>query len=217
LRVENHKITWVSGWASDISIWKGRILKFFPKYSHSFIDYCDLISGNSPDDFWDKNPKSLKAGIVVGWSMGTLALLRNLYKKPKEQKWILVCPIADFCAPGCWPCAAVKSTTLTAFFALMCDVSEKDRAECLENALRYSTKQLETGLVYLMRKKADFADISEPPDIKLIFGGQDRVVPLAQKRVFTPLLSKKKLQVGVAVHKDLGHWLPDYFPKLPLI
>jgi len=212
MKTENLKIAWVSGWACDISVWKDKIRKQFPKYSHCFVKYGDLISGDSPDDFWDKNPRVAKAGIVVGWSMGTLALLRNLHKKPKGQKWILVCPIADFCAPGCWPRHSVKSTTLTAFFALMCDVPEKERKACLENALRYSPEQLEAGLGYLMRKKANFTELSESLDIKLIFGGQDRVVPLAQKRAFAPLLKKKGLQVET--FKNLGHWLPDYFSNL---
>ena len=208
---------WISGWASDISIWEDEIYERFPNFSHCFTDYGDLIAGDDPDDFWDKNPRVAEDGIVIGWSMGSLALLRNLHKKPKEQKWILICPIADFCTEGCWSRAAVRATrqgilenteqTLVSFAALM-GAQKEEQKKWVENAMRYSTKQLVKGLDYLVQKKMDFSDFKDAEQLELIFGEQDKVVSPAQKELFTSL-NKKELRIEI--HENLGHWLPDYF------
>jgi len=207
------EITWVSGWASDISIWENEIYERF-SFSHRFVDYWDLIS-DSPDNFWDKNPRIAESQTVVGWSMATLALLRNLHKKPAWQRWILICPIADFCGEGCWQPSAVKATkrgilehteqTLISFCAMMGDVPKEEKEKWVENAMRYSPEQLAAGLDYLMEKKANFGNSS---NIELVFGEEDRIVPIAQKELFAPLLAK------TSVCDKAGHWLPDYFKQL---
>jgi len=199
--MNSNEIAWVSGWASDISIWENRIYEHFPNFSHRFVG-------------WDNIRGIGEAGIVVGWSMGTLALLRNLHKIGKEQKLILVCPIADFCAKDCWQPSALRATkqgilqnteqTLMSFSALMGNMEKADREKWVENAMRYSPNQLAEGLDYLMQKKAD---ISGPhSNAKLIFGGQDKVVPLAQKELFSPY------KESIVICEDFGHWLPDYLP-----
>ena len=206
------QMAWISGWGSDISIWENEIYEHFPNFSHRFIDYFDLLP--NPDDFWDSNPRLAEAGIVAGWSMGTLALLRNLSKKPKEQKWVLICPIADFCA--CWPSAAVRATkqgilknteqTLMSFFDLMGCVSKEEKEKWVASAMRYSPKQLAAGLDYLMQNKA-FNSCSHLNfnNIELIFGKKDKVTPLAQKELFSSFSDKK-----IMVCENSGHWLPDY-------
>jgi len=211
--MNSNEIAWVSGWASDISIWENRIYEQFPNFSHRFVDYFDLLP----------NPDELRgigeASVVVGWSMGTLALLRNLPKIRKEQKLILVCPIADFCAKGCWQPSALRATkqgvlqnteqTLMSFSALMGNMEKEDREKWVENAMRYSPNQLAEGLDYLMQKKADISAIGS--NAKLIFGGGDKVVPLAQKELFS------SYKESIVVCEDFGHWLPDYkFHILPL-
>jgi hypothetical protein len=214
------EITWVSGWASDISIWENEIYERFP-FSHRFVDYWDLIS-DSPDNFWDKNPRIAESQTIVGWSMATLALLRNLHKKPAWQKWFLICPIADFCGDGCWQPSAVKATkrgilenteqTLTSFSALMGDAPKEGREKWVENAMRYSPEQLAAGLDYLIEKKATFTEIpNNGLNIKLVFGKEDRIVPLAQKELFAPLLTQTDVQITVC--ENLGHWLPDYLKE----
>ncbi len=195
-----NNITWISGWASDISIWEDEICERFPGYSHRFVGYSDLISS---EEF--VVPKS---EIVVGWSMGTLVLLRNLHKKPKEQKWILVCPIADFCAAGCWPHKAVSATTPKIFSALMGKISEIEKEKWLENAMRYSPKQLALGLDYLAQNKADLTMPCQ--NVELLFGKQDKIVPLAQKELF---LSGSGWRIHI--FENLGHWLPDYIRTAP--
>ena len=205
------EMTWVSGWASDISIWEDEIYEHFP-FSHRFVDYWDLIS-DCPDNFWDNNPRIAESQTIVGWSMATLALLRNLHKKPAEQKWILICPIADFCGNGCWQPTTIRATTPTGFSALMGKIPKEERAKWVENAMRYSPKQLAAGLDYLIEKKVDFTEIpSNGLNIKLVFGKEDRIVPLAQKELFTPLLVQ--LDVQITVCENLGHWLMDYFLEI---
>ena len=210
-----NEIAWVSGWASDISIWENRIYERFPNFSHRFVDYFDLLP--NPDEFWDNNRGIGEAGLVVGWSMGTLALLRNLHKIRKEQKLVLVCPIADFCAKGCWQSSALRATkqgilqnteqTLMSFSTLMGNMEKADREKWVENAMRYSPNQLAEGLDYLMQK----ANISElGSNVKLIFGEQDKVVPLAQKELFSDFCHKET----IVVCDGLGHWLPDYFERI---
>jgi len=173
------------------------------------VDYFDLLP--DPDELRGIG----EASIVVGWSMGTLALLRNLQKINKEQKLILVCPIADFCAKGCWQPSALRATkhgilqnteqTLMSFSALMGHKEKADREKWVENAMRYSPKQLAEGLDYLTQK----ANVSAlGSNAKLIFGEQDKVVPLAQKELFS---SHKE---ALVVCENLGHWLPDYFEKI---
>jgi len=206
-----NEIAWVSGWASDISLWENSIYERFPNFSHRFVDYFDLLP--DPDELggiWESS-------IVVGWSMGTLVLLRNLHKIREEQKLILICPIADFCAKGCWQLSALRATkqgilqnteqTLMSFSALMGNMEKEEREKWVENAMRYSPKQLADGLDYLMQKKAN---ISVPcSNVKFIFGEQDKVVPLAQKELFSSF-SKE----SIAVCEDLGHWLPDYLETI---
>jgi len=202
------EIAWISGWASDISIWENEIYEQFPNYSHRFIDYFDLLP--NPDDFWDNNPRVAEACTVVGWSMGTLSLLRNLQKKTPEQKWILLCPIADFCGKGCWPPSAVRATrqnvlenrekAIMSFSSLMGDAPKEEREKWVENALRYSSKQLAQGLDYLLSEKTDANNL--PPNIELFFGEKDKVVPLAQKNLFP--------QGSATVCENSGHWLRDF-------
>jgi hypothetical protein len=210
------EIAWVSGWASDISVWEDSIYEKFPSFSHRFIDYYDLVFAE-PDDIFSM--RIAEAGIVVGWSMGTLALLRNLQKKAQQQKWILLCPIADFCAEGCWTASAVKATkqgilqnteqTLLSFSELMGNIPREEREKWVENAMRYSPKQLAMGLDYMMQKKAD---ISKPDsNIKLIFGEQDRIVPLAQKQLFISagwqVKVCERLQHWIGNFADNGYWI----------
>ncbi|GBU25745.1 hypothetical protein R83H12_02400 [Fibrobacteria bacterium R8-3-H12] len=201
-----NEIAWISGWASDISLWENEIYERFPNFSHRFVDYFDLFP----------EPNIGDAGLVVGWSMGTLVLLRNLHKISKEQKLILVCPIADFCAKGCWSLSAVRTTkqgilqnteqTLMSFSALMGNVKKEEREKWVENAMRYAPKHLADGLDYLMQKKADISALGS--NAKLIFGEQDKVVPLAQKELFS---THKE---SIVVCENSGHWLPDYFEKI---
>ncbi|MDR2580224.1 MAG: hypothetical protein LBC85_04440 [Fibromonadaceae bacterium] len=200
---------WISGWASDVSVWENEIYERFPGHSHRFIDYFDLLP--EPDDFWDNNPRIGEAGLVVGWSMGTLALLRNLHKKPSEQKWLLICPVADFCVDGCWSLAAVKAMkrgvlenteqTLMAFSALMGETSKEKRERWLGNALKYSPKQLAQGLDYLMQKKAE---CNSALNVEFIFGEKDKVVPLAQKELFP----------SARVCENQGHWIDEFFDTI---
>jgi len=201
-----NEIAWVSGWASDISLWEDEIYERFPNFSHRFVDYFDLLP----------EPNIGKAGLVVGWSMGTLVLMRNLHKISNEQKLILVCPIADFCAKGCWSLSAVKATkqgilqnteqTLMSFSALMGNVKKEERERWVQNAMRYSPKQLADGLDYLMKEKANVSELGS--NIKLLFGEQDKVVPLAQKELFS---SHKE---NIVVCENSGHWLMDFFSFL---
>ena|GEM_PF-2095153 len=183
-------MAWVSGWASDISIWENEIYERFPSYSHRFIDYYDLVRAD-----FDINPES---EIVVGWSLGTLALLKNLSKKIEEQKWILVCPITDFCA--CWRPAVIRATTLESFAALLGDVEGKEKWQ--ENALRYSPEQLNAGLEFLVKTKIDLNDSLQ--NITFISGTKDKIIPQPQCK-------------GM-ICENLGHWLPDYilFSIFPL-
>jgi hypothetical protein len=207
LRIESSEIAWVGGWASDVSVWEDEIYESFPGYSHRFIDYFDLLP--NPDDFWDNNPRVAEAGLVVGWSLGTLALLRNLQKKPSEQKWILICPIANFCADGCWPQSAVRATrqgvlenteqTLMAFSALMGEAPSEKRERWLRNALKYSPEQLAQGLDYLMQRHFDYAQCPDG-NVEFFFGEKDKVVPLAQKELFP----------NAKVCGNLGHWIDGF-------
>jgi pimeloyl-ACP methyl ester carboxylesterase len=211
------EITWVSGWASDISIWEDEIYKCFPDFSHRFVDYYDLLP--EPDDFWDDNPKIAETGLIIGWSMGTLALLRNVHKKPQEQKWILICPIANFCAEECWQPSAVRATkqgvlenseqTLLSFSSLMGNTQKDEREKWVENALKYSPKQLATGLDYLMQKKADISPTATFSNIEIIFGEEDKIVPIAQKKLFN------NTEMQIKICENLGHWLPDYIRTAP--
>jgi len=201
------EITWVSGWASDFSVWENSLYEQFPNHSHRFIDYFDLLP--NPDDFWDNNPRVAGSGTVVGWSMGTLALLRNLHKKNPEQKWILLCPIANFCADGCWSAAAVRATrqgildntekTLMSFSALMGDMLKEDREKWVENALKYSPNQLAAGLDYL---QTTTAKPCEAQNVELVFGEKDKVVPIAQKELFSELFPEFPVRV-----ENMGHFL----------
>ncbi|MCL1956588.1 MAG: alpha/beta hydrolase [Fibromonadales bacterium] len=209
--MNSNEIAWVSGWASDISIWENRIYEYFPNFSHRFVDYFDLLP--NPDELhgiWESS-------IIVGWSMGTLAILRNLQKIKKEQKLILICPIADFCAKGCWQPSALRATkqgvlqnteqTIMSFSALMGNIEKEYREKWVENAMRYSPNQLAEGLDYLMQK-ANLSSLGS--NAKLIFGGQDKVVPLSQKELFSDFCDEG----SIVVCEGLGHWLPNYFERI---
>ncbi|GHV13760.1 hypothetical protein AGMMS49938_08780 [Fibrobacterales bacterium] len=228
-----NQIAWVSGWASDISLWEDDIYSAFPNFSHRFIDYFDLIP--NPDDFWDNNPRIAESEIVLGWSMGTLALLRNLHKKSAEQKWILLCPIADFCAKGCWSVSALRATKnaildettpnatekALSLFAELMGTKGDENERWVENALRYTPEQLATGLAYLEKQIAPLSSAvtnlsssvnaniegTEFRNVELIFAELDKVVPLAQKLIFPDCISSKTIE-------GQGHYLPSHFGQL---
>ena len=197
------EITWVSGWASDLSVWEDLIYEKFPNYSHRFIDYYDLIP--NPDDFLNDNPRILESEIVVGWSMGTLAMLRNLSKKPSMQKWILLCPIANFCDSHSKATVramrqGIKESTqqtLMQFSALM-DMPKSEREKWIENAQRYTPEQLGFGLDYLMNITADNFEADE--NVKLLFGTKDKVV--------------KKSFGNAEFVDDVGHFFTDYLDRI---
>ena len=87
------------------------------------------------------------------------------------------------------------------FSALMGDIPREKREKWIENAMRYSPEDLAAGLDYLMQKKTDLT--APIPNAEFIFGGQDKIVPLAQKKLFSQQTAK--------ICEDSGHWLPGYF------
>lgn len=213
-------ILWISGWASDISQWESEICARFPGHAHAYLDYRHLLP--DPDTLWQRHPELAQADHLIAWSQGTLALLRQIGHKPEHQRWTLLTPIADFCAPGIgWPRRTVQRmakqiqsdprTTLEQFSALMGPAAPATRAAWLDRALAYSPADLAQGLDYL-------ADLQVPPEsitaldparIQCLWGSADQVVPPAQSQLFAPAIPARTLA-------DLGHWLLPYLDHIHL-
>lgn len=211
-------IAWISGWASDISQWQTEITARFPQRIHTFLDYGDLLP--NPDALWERHPELARADHIVAWSMGSLALLRQVQHKPAPQRWTLVAPILNFCAPGIgWPRRTVQRmasqvrveprTTLAQFATLMGTAAPATVAAWLERALRYTPEQLAEGLLYLAEKSAIPAHQSADGTTRYLWGTNDQVVPSAQQRC-----------LGLPTHnppvvlEDLGHWLLPYLEHI---
>lgn len=212
------RIVWISGWASDISQWKTEITARFPQHAHTFLDYGDLLP--EPDTLWERHPGLARADHIVAWSMGTLALLRQVQFKPSSQRWTLVAPIFDFCAPDIgWSRRTVHRmasqvrvdprATLAQFATLMGPAPPTTVAAWLERALRYTPEQLAMGLLYLAEKNAASPHQSTDGMIRYLWGSSDRVVPPMQQRCLGP-----QAHIPPVVLEDLGHWLLPYLEHI---
>lgn len=85
---------WLPDWASDLSLWEDDLISANPEADHIFVSYNDMAQ--SLDRIYDIDGLS-SATTVVAWGLGALALMKSAANKPKNQKWILLSPFADFC------------------------------------------------------------------------------------------------------------------------
>ena len=91
----NEKWTWLPDFASDMGIWEDDLIGIAPDAEHVFVTYENMVS--VLDNIYDL-PGIAEASTVVGWGFGAFVLLRNAHNRPKNQKWILLSPYADYCS-----------------------------------------------------------------------------------------------------------------------
>lgn len=207
-------VVWISGWASDISLWRTTIQERFSAYTHAFIDYGDLLP--DPEQALRQHTELAPARHVIAWSLGTLALWRAWGTPPSTTHWTLVTPFAHFCAPSLgWPQRTVQrmarqilqnpQATLESFAQLMGPAPAQTQQQWLHNALRYTPQQLALGLEYLAQQNA-FPPSSDA--VQCLWGSKDQVVPSAHQQQLRSFPHH--------IVSGAGHWICDYWDYLGL-
>lgn len=207
-------VVWVSGWASDISLWRPTIQERFSGYTHTFIDYEHLLP--DPELALRQHTELAQARYVIAWSLGTLALWRSIAIPQGSAQWTLITPFAHFCAPHIgWPQRTVQrmarqilqnpQATLESFAQLMGPAPAETQQRWLQRALRYSPQQLAFGLEYLAQQKAT----PSPSDsVHCLWGSADLVAPSAHQQQLHGFPNR--------IVSGAGHWICDYWDHLNL-
>lgn len=190
------KWVWLSGWASDLSIWEDDLSEVKSNAGHQFVSFPEVIKNS--DDLYQSIPELAKADCVVAWSLGTLALMRSAKKRPKGQRWILLAPIVDFCneASG-WPVknvmlmakqiTKIPRSTLENFVELMGPCDDEIRENWMETALQMNSETLAFGLEYLKNNKIE-EPLEDRGPTEIYFGREDQVVTPEMVKLAVPFL-----------------------------
>ena len=91
----NEKWIWLPDFASDMGIWEDDLMGVAPDADHQFVTYEKMVS--VLDNLYELDGLA-EASTVVGWGFGAFVLLKNAKNRPKNQKWILLAPYADYCS-----------------------------------------------------------------------------------------------------------------------
>ncbi len=178
------KWMWLSGWASDLSIWEDELSEAEAAANHEFISFSKIIE--NPDNLYQSIPGLAKADTVVAWSLGTLALMRSASKRPQGQRWILLAPVVDFCnETSGWnsknmmlmakQVVKIPRSTLENFMELMGPCDEEIQKAWLNTALQMNLEKLALGLEYLKDKRVE-TPLADMGPTEIHFGREDQVV-----------------------------------------
>ena len=210
--IMNEKWTWLPDFASDMGIWEDDLIGIAPDAEHLFVSYETMVS--FLDNLYDM-PGLAEASTVVGWGFGAFVLLKNADKRPKNQKWILLAPYADYCSEHSeWntenlafiahQTLTAVDATLNAFYELIENEFGEWQDDWMESAKKMSAEKLAKGISYLADNR-----IAEPladcENVEVIYGRMDRAVPPAQTLKLKDLLPGAEFKE----RPKAGHWPPQ--------
>ena len=207
----NEKWTWLPDFVSDMGIWEDDLIGIAPDAEHLFVSYETMVS--FLDNLYDM-PGLAEASTVVGWGFGAFVLLKNADKRPKNQKWILLAPYADYCSEHSeWntenlafiahQTLTAVDATLNAFYELIENEFGEWQDDWMKTARNMCPQSMLKGLLYIAKNR-----IEEPVPItgetQVLYGRMDGAVPPAMT------LELKAFMPGVEFRErpKAGHWPP---------
>ena len=205
------KWIWLPDFASDMALWEDDLVGISPDADHLFVSYEKMVS--FLENFYDM-PGLAEASTVVGWGFGAFVLLKNADKRPKNQKWILLAPYADYCSEYSeWnnenlsfiahQTMTAVDATLNAFYELIENEFGEWQDDWMKEAKKMDPESMYKGLLYIAKNR-----IEEPLPVtgetQVLYGRMDTAVPPAMT------LELKEFLLGVEFKErpKAGHWPP---------
>jgi pimeloyl-ACP methyl ester carboxylesterase len=207
----NEKWTWLPDFASDMGIWEDDLIGIAPDAEHLFVSYETMVS--FLDNLYDM-PGLAEASTVVGWGFGAFVLLKNADKRPKNQKWILLAPYADYCSEHSeWntenlafiahQTLTAVDATLNAFYELIENEFGEWQDDWMKTARNMSPESMLKGLLYIAKNRIE-EPVSITGETQVLYGRMDGAVSPAMT------LELKAFMPGVEFRErpKAGHWPP---------
>lgn len=178
-------ICWLPGWASDFALWRDTILARWPKESHSFVAYPEMLAARQ---HLHELPPVQNADMLVAWSLGSLLAFQASPQLPSGLPLVAISPVAWFCHPELgWPSRVVQrmiarlqqdpQPVFAAFADQMGPIDTATRESWLRNAASYPKESLVEGLQILANASAaHLPQIPRHQPVHLISGELDEVV-----------------------------------------
>lgn len=202
------KWTWLSGLASDLNAWEDDLSLVDSDAEHTFVSYADVIA--SVGNIFAL-PVVAKADVLVGMDFSALVMLKNLSKRPKGQRWVMLAPILDFChGEDAWPQKQVllmarevkkmPKNALQDLLELFGPADEFHQELWMETALKMGADKIAAGFEYLATEK-----IEEPVDVprcEVRFGKEDAWITAPAVDAAKKLLNG----ANVLTRPKAGHW-----------
>ena len=205
------KWIWLPDFASDMGLWEDDLVGISPDADHLFVSYEKMVS--FLENFYDM-PGLAEASTVVGWGFGAFVLLKNADKRPKNQKWILLAPYADYCSEHSeWntenlafiahQTLTAVDATLNAFYELIENEFGEWQDDWMKTAKTMSPESMLKGLLYIAKTRID-APVPITGETQVLYGRMDGAVPPAMT------LELKEFLPGVEFKErpKAGHWPP---------
>ncbi|WP_405339809.1 alpha/beta fold hydrolase [Fibrobacter sp.] len=205
------KWIWLPDFASDMGLWEDDLVGISPDADHLFVSYEKMVS--FLENFYDM-PGLAEASTVVGWGFGAFVLLKNADKRPKNQKWILLAPYADYCSEHSeWntenlafiahQTLTAVDATLNAFYELIENEFGEWQDDWMKTAKTMSPESMLKGLLYIAKTCID-APVPITGETQVLYGRMDGAVPPAMT------LELKEFLPGVEFKErpKAGHWPP---------
>lgn len=205
------KWIWLPDFASDMGLWEDDLVGISPDADHLFVSYEKMVS--FLENFYDM-PGLAEASTVVGWGLGAFVLLKNADKRPKNQKWILLAPYADYCSEHSeWntenlafiahQTLTAVDATLNAFYELIENEFGEWQDDWMKTAKTMSPESMLKGLLYIAKTRID-APVPITGETQVLYGRMDGAVPPAMT------LELKEFLPGVEFKErpKAGHWPP---------
>ncbi|MCQ2125268.1 MAG: alpha/beta hydrolase [Fibrobacter sp.] len=207
----SEKWCWLPDWAADLELWEDDLIAVDSSADHTFVPY-EKMAG-CLDHVYDLSGMK-DASTVVGWGLGALVLMNNVSQRPKNQKWILLSPFADFCSEdGNWTeqnlqfmahqTLSTVQPSLNAFMELYENEFGEWQDDWLKKAEKMSPQALCDGLSYLAKNRIE-QSIPVDAETKVLYGRLDEAI----KPEMT--LSLKEFMPGAEFKErpKAGHWPP---------
>lgn len=207
----SEKWFWLPDWAADMSLWEDDLVAVDSSADHTFVPY-EKMAG-CLDHIYDL-PGLSACSTVVGWGLGALVLLTNADKRPKNQKWVLLSPFADFCAEeGSWTeqnllfmarrTLSTKEPSLNAFMELFENEFGEWQDDWLKGAEKMDSQALCDGLSFLATNRIE-KSIPVGAETKVLYGRLDEAIKPEMTLSLKPYLQGAEFKE----RPKAGHWPP---------
>lgn len=202
---------WLPDWASDLTLWEDDLIAANAAVEHVFVSYEDMMA--HAENIFSMSDM-VRASTVVGWGLGALILLKNVSRRPANQKWILMSPFADFCAEESnWTdqnlqfmarqTLSTVEPSLNAFMELYEEEFGEWQDDWMKIASKMNPKALADGLTYLANQRIE-SPISMDAETKVLYGRLDQAVRPEMTLALKEFLDGAEFRE----RPKAGHWPP---------